>query len=52
MLIELEIPGMEDVKYISFKHTSLNDKVGALHLNNMTNVKIRFETLHNINVLE
>ena len=52
MLIELEISGMEDVKYISFKHTSSNDKVGTLYLNNMTNVKVRFETLHNINILE
>jgi len=44
-LKELEIPGMEDIKYISFKNTSSNDKVGALYLNNMTNVKVRFKIL-------
>jgi len=52
MLIELEISGMEDVKYISFKHTSSNNKVGSLHLSNITNVKARFETLYNTNILE
>jgi len=27
-----------------------DDKVGALHLNNMINVKVRFKTLYNTNV--
>ena len=43
---------MKDIKYISFKNTTLNNKVGALHLNNMNNIKVRFESLHNMNVFE
>ena len=52
ILQELEIPGMEDIKYISFKNTFSNDKIGALYLNNMANVKVRFKILKNTNVLE
>ena len=43
---------MEDIKYISFRNTTLNDKIGSLHLNNMTNIKVRFEILKNTNILE
>jgi len=43
---------MEDIKCILFKNTPSNDKVGALYLNNMINIKVRFETLKNTNVLE
>ena len=47
-----EIPEMKDIKYISFKNTILDDKVGALHLNNMNNGKVRFEILHNTNIFK
>ena len=43
---------MNDIKYISFKHTTSDDKVGVLYLNNMNNTKVRFETLYNINVFD
>ena len=51
-LQELEILRIEDIKYISFKNTSSNNKVRALYLNNITNIKVRFKTLKNTNVLE
>ena len=47
-----EIPEMKDIKYISFKYTTLDDKVGVLHFNNMNNVKVRFKILYNTNVFD
>ena len=40
-----EIPEMKDIKYISFKNTTSDDKVRVLHLNKIYNGKVRFETL-------
>ena len=51
-LQELTIPSIEDAKYISFRNTLSNDKVGALYLNNMNNIKVQHETLMDINMLE
>ena len=51
-LMEMSFGNNSHTKYISFKYTSSNNKVSALYLNNMINIKVRFETLHNINVLE
>ena len=42
---------MEDIKYISFRHTASNN-VSALHLKNMINVKDYFKILKNTNILE
>ena len=47
-----EILEIKDIKFISFKHTMSDDKVGVLHLNNMNNIKVRFETLYNTNVFD
>ena len=47
-----EIPEMKDIKYISFKHTTSDDKVGVLHLKNINNMKVRFKTLYNTNVFD
>ena len=44
-LQNFKILGIENIKYVSFKNTILNNKVGALHLNNINNVKVRFETI-------
>ena len=41
---------MDDVKYISFKDTSLKDKIASLYINNMNNILVRFESLIGINV--
>ena len=44
------IGNMNDIKYIFFKDTSLNEKVASFHLNNMNNVPMRLESLIGINV--
>ena len=33
---------------MSFKDTSTNDKLGILHLNELNNISVRFETLNNV----
>ena len=47
-----EILEMKDIQFISFKHTTSDNKVATLYLNNMNNVKNRFETLHSTNVFD
>ena len=37
-------------RYVSFKGTDLNDRIGCLHLNEMTNVKAKFDLLEEVNV--
>ena len=39
-------------KYISFKGTDLNNCIGSLHLNEMTNVKAKFDLLEEVNADE
>ena len=46
----LKIADMDDVKYISFKDTLLDNKIGSLHLNNMNDIPVRFESLVGVNV--
>ena len=41
---------MEDIKYISFKDTSSNEKVVSLHINNMNDIPVQFKSLIGINV--
>ena len=40
---------MDDVKYISFKDTLPKDKIASLHINNMNDIPVRFESLIGIN---
>ena len=40
---------MDDIKYVSFKDTSLNEKVASLHTNNMNDIPVWFESLIGIN---
>ena len=41
---------MNDIKYISFKDISLNKKIASLHINNMNDIQVRFDSLIEINV--
>ena len=43
---------MDNIKYISFKYSTSNNKVGSLYLNNISNIKVCFETIKQVNVLE
>ena len=47
-----EIANMEDIKFISFKNTTTKDKVSALHINEINNVPVRFESLLEVNAKE
>ena len=38
--------------YMSFKGIDLNNRVGWLHLNDMTNVQVKFDILENTNAKE
>ena len=49
-LQQLQIENMNYIKYISFKDTSSNKKIASLHINNMNNIPVRFESLIEINV--
>ena len=51
-LQEIDIRNMDDIKYISLKHTSSEDKVESLHINNMNDRNIRFESLLEANAKE
>ena len=51
-LQEIDIGNMDDIKYISLKHTSSEDKVESLHINNMNDRNIRFESLLEANAKE
>ena len=37
-------------KYISFKHTNIETRIGCLYANNCKNIKRRFEILYNLDV--
>ena len=43
---------MEDIKFISFKNTTIEDKVGVLYLNEINNILVRFESLLEVNMKE
>jgi len=39
-------------KYISFKESTSNQRLGALHINEMNNVETRFELFENAKVMD
>ena len=41
---------MNNVKYISFKDTSSNEKIASLYINNMNDIPVRFKSLIGINI--
>ena len=45
MLTELKIDG---IRHVSFKHTTTEDRLAAMHYNEMKNVKARYENLCNV----
>ena len=49
-LMEMSFGANSHTKYISFKHMSLDTRMGCLHANNCRNVKGNYEILYNIDV--
>ena len=39
-------------KYVFFKNTNLEIKLGTLYVNNLNNIQVKYEVLHNISVVE
>ena len=37
-------------QYFSFKHSSCEERIAAIHTNELINVKARYETLFNVNL--
>ena len=43
------LANIDDIKYISFKDMP-NEKIASLHINNMNDILVRFESLIRINI--
>ena len=52
LLQSKEIVNIEDIKFISFKNITIDNKAGALHLNKVNNMLVRFESLLEVNTKE
>ena len=37
-------------QYLSFKHSSVEERITAMHVNKLINIKARYKTLYNVNV--
>ena len=48
--MEMSFSTNSHTKYISFKHTSLETRIGCLHANNCQNVKGNYEILYNMDM--
>ena len=50
--IDLQLTSMDTptFQYLSFKHSSSEEQLGAMHTNEVINVKAHFETLYNVNL--
>jgi len=50
--IDLQLTSMDipTFQYLSFKYSSSEERLGAMHANEVINVKARFETLYNVNL--